>query len=392
MSDNSTYKYILGEPIGRGTFSQTQRATIAIGNTKLMTGHSQPAILKTLASQLRDSDSFDSHKEHFQTLSQRLANCHHPHLAKVLDYFEEKGQPYIVYEAIAGSSLAQFLQRQGPLPETRALHSLKQAASAIAALHSAGLYHLDLSPHTLLKRDDSDDLAVIEFGLTCELSPGIQQTHANLLSPGYAAPEQYRADSPATPAADIYALAATLYCLLTGSPPPPAPLLEHIPADDWQQFPVELSNSTKGAILQGLILDSAQRPQSVEAWLSLFPAETPPAETATANKLDAKPEKTRSPGNPRSSTRSFKPLKLYRHFAKRYPFASFRTPPAQPQTAPKFPLRALILTCAIAASAGAGLGLSVRLNRPEESGSSPWHLKQSFPPREIAPSSPDDES
>ncbi|MDY7013825.1 MAG: serine/threonine-protein kinase [Cyanobacteriota bacterium] len=385
MSDPSTYKYILGEFIGRGTFSQTQRATIAIGKAKLMAGHSQPAIVKTLAPHLRDRDGFDSYKERFQILSQRLASCEHPHLAKVLDCFEEEGLPYIVYEAIAGPSLAQRLEREGPFPETRALHDLRQAASAIATLHAAGLNHLDLSPQTLLERDESDELAVIEFGLTCELSPGIQQTHANLLSPGYAAPEQHRADSPATPAADIYALAATLYALLTGSPPPPAPLLEHIPAADWQQFPADLSQSTKNAILQGLILDPAQRPQTVEAWLSLL---DPPEEKPTASAEDLsqpqKDERSRSARGTRSPR--FDPLQTLKIL-----LSGLGAPTAQPQATPKFPLRALILTCAIAASAGAGLGLSVRLNRPEEAGSSPWHLKQAFPLRENSPS-PNDES
>jgi eukaryotic-like serine/threonine-protein kinase len=381
MTLDPTYKYLLGQPIGRGTFSQTQTAAIAQGGDKLMAFGTKPAILKTLDPQLRDRAEFEQYKQHFQQLARRLRQCQHPHLALVLDLFEEDGQPYIVYDAIAGQSLAAMLETEGVLPEAKALRYIQQLAEAVQALHQANLNHLDIQPQNILKRDGSDDLVLIEFGLTCELAPGIKQTHANLLSPGYAAPEQHHPDAPCTPATDIYALAATLYCLLSGSPPPPAPLLEHIPVQTWQQFPPDLSPSTKTAIVQGLALDPAQRPQTVEAWLALLTSPVEEQEPEDPAASDRAPTGTSEPDSRVQVT--LEEEETIPEVAEEIEQAVSSGKLQKKRTTPpqKFPVRALLLTCAIAASAGAGFGLSLRFNRPDEAGSSLWHLKQSFPPR-----------
>ncbi|MBD2579121.1 serine/threonine-protein kinase [Oscillatoria sp. FACHB-1406] len=265
------YRYIL-EPttIGRGTFSQTKKATIAIGENQTIATDSQGAIVKTLASHLRELPDFWRFKRRFSKLAHRLCDCQHPHLASVIDCFEEDGQPYVVYEAIAGRSLADILETKGAFPLNLALRYIEQIAGAIATLHNAGLLHLDLSPSNIIQRHDKDEVVVVEFGLTAELTPAIKQTRANLLSPGYAAPEQHQPKAFCTPATDIYALSATLYTLLNGNPPPPAPLLDIIERDRWQHFPSDLPESIKTAILQGLSIDPQQRPQSVQAWQSLL--------------------------------------------------------------------------------------------------------------------------
>lgn len=436
MTLEQNYQYILEKaPLGRGMFSSTQKAAIAAGGGKLIASYSQPAIVKTLAPQLRDRPEFDRFARHFHDLSCRLIHCHHPHLASVLDCFEEGGQPYIVYEAIAGRSLAEILEAEGTLPPAQAVRYIQQVADAIATLHAAGLKHLDINPQNILKRDDRDDAIAIEVGLTCELAPAIKQTHANLLSPGYAAPEQHQPDAPCTPATDIYALAATLYCLLAGSPPPPAPLLDRIPAADWQRFPSYISECTKAAILQGLILDPAQRPQTVEDWLSLLTSpqaanweesqpvaeetptvrleeaeaiaqissqtanlEEPELETSDPTNQSPRPPITPSPHPsipPSIKSEGERAVTLERLQAAKIIFSwlgGAKLKKNQTTLPQKFPMRALLVTCAIAASAGAGFGLSLRLNRPEEAGSSMWHLKQSFPPRDNDSSPTDNES
>ncbi|MBE9115862.1 serine/threonine protein kinase [Lusitaniella coriacea LEGE 07157] len=361
-------QYILDDSIGQGTFSHTQKA--------LISGSQQPVIIKTLAQTLRDRPEQEQFKQHFRNLARRLVRCKHPHLAKVVELFEEEGSPYIVYEFIPGTSLADRVEMEGSIPEAQALTFIRQVAAAVNALHEAGLHHLAIKPQNIIQRRDKEEVILVEFGLTCELNPNIKQTHANLLASGYAAPEQHDPEQSCSPATDIYALAATLYCLLVGNPPPPAPLLDRIPSSEWQQHLASCAPTVKNAILQGLIVDPLQRPQSVVQWLALLtPKPTPAPNKAVSSQKTSEKTVASPPSKPKT-----KPPAIAYQTAT-VPHASPKAKTHRPNSKPKFPLGALATVCAIAASAGMGFGFSLRFNSPSESGSSLWHLKQSFPPR-----------
>jgi len=111
---------------------------------------------------------------------------------------------------------------------------------------------------------------LIDFGIARDFTAGTKQTHTNLLSPGYAPIEQYLYDGKCTPATDVYAIAATLYYLLSGVPPVAAPLRDRIPLTELRQFQPNLSPQIEQAILQGLETDPANRPQTVENWLTML--------------------------------------------------------------------------------------------------------------------------
>lgn len=386
-------QYILDDFIGQGTFSCTQKAMIS--------GSQKPVIIKTLAQTLRDRPEQEQFKQHFKNLARRLLRCKHPHLVPVIELFEEEGSPYIVYEFIPGTSLAHCVEKEGKIPEAQALKFIRQVASAVKTLHEAGLHHLAIQPQNIIQRRDKEEVVLVEFGLTCELNPNIKQTHANLLASGYAAPEQHDPQKSCSPATDIYALAATLYCLLTGDSPPPAPLLAHIPSSEWHSALSSCAPTVKNAILQGLAPDPLQRPQNVAAWLALLTRsiakvpQTPQPQhyesepTSTPNKPVSQqtiPEKV-APSPPRKQ-KTKPPARCpgadpfgIAYQTKTVSHASPNVKPRHPNSKPKFPLGALATVCAIAASAGMGFGFSLRFNSPSESGSSLWHLKQSFPPR-----------
>lgn len=508
-------KYSLDDPIGQGVFSTTYQATEVNSN--------RPVIIKTLAASLRDYPRFPEFTRQFLALSARLASCSHPALPGIWEYFEEDGSPYIVYDRILGSSLANYVARQGPVDSARAIAWMRQIGEAIAVLHAANLCHLDIQPQNIVLHQGTGEAAIVDVGLTCDLSPEIRQTHAQLLAPGYAAPERYVPHQPSSPASDVYSLSATLYFALTGEAPPPAPLLNRIPPDEWQQFPAGVSAAAKVAACRGLAIAPELRPPTVQTWLELLSlpagvaehleaerqaqlamqrqerqhnrrseaerqeaerqarlaAERQEAERQArleAERLEAErqeaarqarlaaerqeaerqarleaerlaAERQEAERQARLEAERQARLEAERQEAERQarleaerqqaerqaeleaerqrqveaarlaaelrdaqtrlpldelepsvpttedaPMAAVRPSPVsrrghrQPAVAragkPKFPVGALLMTGAIAASAGAGFGLSLRLNRPHEAGSTLWHTEQSFPPRD----------
>jgi serine/threonine-protein kinase len=151
------------------------------------------------------------------------------HVARVMDVGTlESGQPYIVMELLEGEDLDQRLARAGPLATPAAVDCILQALEAMAHAHAVGIVHRDLKPANLFlltTPDRGEILRVLDFGIAKlaegpssgagERSGGLTGEHA-LGSPSYMAPEQVRASKAVDGRADIWALGAILYELLTG--------------------------------------------------------------------------------------------------------------------------------------------------------------------------------
>jgi serine/threonine-protein kinase len=148
-------------------------------------------------------------------LAERLS---HPHILQVLDTGETDGRAFIVLEFVDGRNLAEELRRAGRLPPERVAELGAQAAAALAHAHEQGLVHRDVKPQNLLL-DPDGALKVSDFGIA-RVVDGTQLTEVGTIlgTAAYLAPEQAAGDE-ASAAADVYALGAVLYELLTGRPP-----------------------------------------------------------------------------------------------------------------------------------------------------------------------------
>ena len=258
-------KYTLERVLGEGGF----------GITFLATHHylQQTVVIKTLNSSQSNS-AFSQIQQQFQDEGRRLALCTHPNIVRVSDFFVENGMPYLVMDYIPGETLEQLVFPDQPLPEAIAIHYIRQIGAALQTVHANGLLHRDVKPQNIIRRQGSQDVILIDFGIAREFTMGMPQAHTSIISAGYAPPEQYLAEAPRTPATDVYGLAATLYALLTAHVPVASILRDRQPMPAPRDLLPSLSPAINQAVLRGTAMDTKYRPVTVAEWLELLPQET----------------------------------------------------------------------------------------------------------------------
>ncbi|MEG4032885.1 serine/threonine-protein kinase [Microcoleus sp. S36b_A4] len=255
-------KYTLEQELGRGGFGITFRA-----NHRYL---GQPVVIKTLNESLRQQPNFAEFDRKFQDEARRLASCVHPNIVRVSDFFVEDGQPYMVMDYIAGQNLGDVVGSNNPLPENLAILYITQIGAALKVVHQKGLLHRDVKPQNILLRQGTQEVVLIDFGIAREFTPGTTQSHTNMVSDGYAPPEQYFAQGKYTPATDVYGMAATLYTLLTAQVPVAAILRTSQPMPSPRDLQPQLSTTVSQAVMRGMTVEAQNRPASVDEWLSLL--------------------------------------------------------------------------------------------------------------------------
>ena len=155
----------------------------------------------------------------FEAEARAVAAIDHPNIIKIFEIGERDGLPYFSLEFLEGGSLAERIAGK-PQPFDDAAQIVETLARAMAVAHRRGIVHRDIKPaNVLLARDGTPKIA--DFGLVKRLEADSGQTGTGSIlgSPSYMAPEQTTGAEKAGPAADQYALGATLYEMLTGRPP-----------------------------------------------------------------------------------------------------------------------------------------------------------------------------
>ncbi len=165
--------------------------------------------------------------ERFEREVQITATLSHPNTVEVFDYGRtEDGTYYYVMEYLPGLSLAELVERHGPLPPERAVHLLRQVCGALSEAHAAGLIHRDVKPSNIFaaRLGGMEDVAkLLDFGLVRHAARP-RAAHLSgegqiLGTPLFMSPEQATGGRELDGRSDIYSLGAVAYFLLTGQPP-----------------------------------------------------------------------------------------------------------------------------------------------------------------------------
>ena len=160
--------------------------------------------------------------QRFQREARLIARLEHPHILPVYDFDGAHDPPYIVMRYLDGGTLKDVVRR-GVLPSDEVLHLLRQVGAALEYAHRQGVVHRDIKP-TNIMIDREGNAFLTDLGIARIVNP--QETDLNITgtdvivgTPDYMAPEQTMDGDTVDHRADIYALGAVTYEMLTGETP-----------------------------------------------------------------------------------------------------------------------------------------------------------------------------
>ena len=179
----------------------------------------RPCAVKILHSRVGDS----VHRERFIAEGRLTANLgRHPNIVQVFDAGFVGSMPYLAMELVEGKSLSVLVHEDGPLAESVALHIGRGVALALAHAHGNQVVHRDIKPGNIII-DTEGQPRVLDFGLARHLGHDDLDAAKIVGTPAFMAPEQADARFGGVDRrADIFALGATLYHVMSGQPPFPA--------------------------------------------------------------------------------------------------------------------------------------------------------------------------
>jgi serine/threonine protein kinase len=214
--------------------------------------------------------------DRFLQEARTLARFSHPNIVGVNRYFPANGTGYMVMHYEDGESLNARLKRERTTTEAAIRAWLLPLLDGLEAVHRAGFLHRDIKPSNIFIRADSSPV-LLDFGASREASGDCTLTA--IVTPGYAAFEQYARDGNQGPWSDVYSMAAVLFRAVTGDNPPDA--VSRMKADRVPSrlaaFATSFDPRFLAAIDLGLALDERRRPANVAAWRCAFndASETP---------------------------------------------------------------------------------------------------------------------
>ncbi|HEV3258518.1 MAG TPA: serine/threonine-protein kinase [Gemmataceae bacterium] len=176
----------------------------------------RPVAIKVLAPYFASSGAA---RKRFAREAQAAAAVVHEHVIAIHGVDSWKGLPYLVMSYVAGRSLQERIDAEGPLEVKEVVRVGMQAASGLAAAHAQGLVHRDVKPANILLENGVERVRLTDFGLARAIDDAsLTQSGVIAGTPPYMAPEQAQGEA-IDHRADLFSLGSTIYAMCTGHAP-----------------------------------------------------------------------------------------------------------------------------------------------------------------------------
>lgn len=211
-----------------------------------------------------DAGLFKFGLEQFLQEARIVARFDHPNVVRVRSFFEQNGTAYLVMDYLQGVNLSEHVtSRGGRLVEREALDLMLPILDGLQDVHSKGFLHRDIKPQNIYITTAGRPI-LLDFGAARQAMGERSRSLSVILTPGFSPYEQYHRRGEQGPWTDLYAVAATLYYVLTGQPPADAP--ERVAKDELppvSALVTGISPQVDQAIMMALSLEASARPQDV---------------------------------------------------------------------------------------------------------------------------------
>ncbi|TQM14729.1 serine/threonine-protein kinase [Pseudonocardia kunmingensis] len=208
-------RYRLDERIGAGAMGAVWRATDELLNRTVAV---KELLIAAAPPTAAGNDALEESRQRILREGRIGARLQHAHVISMFDVVVHEDRPWLVMEYLPSQSLAQVLGAKGPLPLSQVADIGRQVADGLAAAHVAGVVHRDVKPGNVLIAEDGR-VKLTDFGVSRAVDD-VQLTRTGLIAgtPAFISPEVARGLDP-TAASDVFALGATLYAAVEGTPP-----------------------------------------------------------------------------------------------------------------------------------------------------------------------------
>ena len=241
-----------------------------------------------------EQPKFDNGASKFMDEARLLAKLRDvPNIVSVQDYFRENNTAYFVMEYVEGVDLMKYTQmRGGKLSFEEALRLILPVIDSLAHVHAHNLLHRDISPDNIVVTSNGIS-RLLDFG-AARLAIDTEKSKSIILKHGFAPEEQYRKHGNQGPWSDEYALAATMYLIITGVMPPDA--IERVHEDTLASpisLGVEMPQYANDALMKALAVKASDRfpdmksfSEAITGKVAVTPGASSGAEDAAGNSDD----------------------------------------------------------------------------------------------------------
>jgi serine/threonine protein kinase len=211
-----------------------------------------------------------------------LRQIEHPNVVRIFDHFNDGESAFIVMEFLDGETLESNLAVVGRWMERETTELIRSLCDALRVVHDKNFLHRDVKPANIMLVKERGPV-LIDFGSSRTATTTQTAALTQIVTPGYAAPEQYGSRGRVGPYTDIYALGSVVYNLLTGDPPPAA--TDRLAHDEIVSLATHLKLTTGLGVAadQALSLRALDRPATVDELLRIIGTYKSPAIEAAEN-------------------------------------------------------------------------------------------------------------